>query len=112
MPYIEQTKRNGLDPHIDKLHQELVNMESDDEQNEMERNVQYIFTRLIRKVYGSSSGELTDAIGVLERVKMLHCQTVGELIVNQNKFDNGDILPNNPPVFLDEIVINTNKEIK
>lgn len=112
MPYIEQDKRNILDPHIDALHSELVSLESDDENNEMERNMQYIFTRLIRKVYGSSSSELTDAVGVLERVKMLHCQTVGQTLMEQDKFDNGEILAINSPIYTKEFTIETTKAIK
>ena len=69
MPYILQDKRDRLDPLINALHVELVNMESDDETNNMEGNLNYLVTRQLRMVYGQSYSEFNDAIGVLECIK-------------------------------------------
>ena len=54
MPYIIQEKRDALDPAIDELYHALVGLEADDENNNMEGNMNYLITRLMRKVYGLS----------------------------------------------------------
>ena len=93
MPYIVKEKRHVLDPHIDNLHRELVGLESDDPMNNMEGNLNYIITALLRKVYGKSYAEINAAIGMLECCKLEHYRTVAAPYEDQKKFDNGDVEP-------------------
>lgn len=105
MPYISQTKRVTLDPLIDAMHQELVNLETDDENNNMEGNMNYLITRLIRKVYGQSYREINDAMGMLECVKLEHYRTMAVPYEDQKKYENGDVEAVNTPVILNEVVV-------
>lgn len=92
MPYIKEEKRHPFDPIIDQLHVELVNAESDDENNNMEGNLNYIITRLLMKVYSSPSySEINDAIGVLECCKLEYYRKLAAPLENQKEFENGSV---------------------
>lgn len=92
MPYITQNKRDQVDPAIDQLHKALVDLELDDDKNNMEGNLNYVITRLMRKCYSSNNyGEINDAIGVLSCIMMEHYRTVATPLENQKCFENGDI---------------------
>lgn len=107
MPYILQDKRDRLDPLINALHAELVSLESDDESNNMEGNLNYTVTRLLRMVYGQSYSEFNDAIGVLECIKLEHYTTQAAPYEAQKKFENGDVDSNAKPVTLRAISVET-----
>lgn len=96
MPYIKQEKRNQLDPIINDLHREIVNMELDDrENNNTEGNLNYIVTRLLLKVYGDSVrirySAINDAMGVLSCVMHEFYRKVAAPYENQKEFDNGPV---------------------
>ena len=95
MPYIAEEKRLGLDLEIDDLHQALVNLEQDDEENNMEGNLNYAITRLLMMVYGTKEGtrysQINDAIGVLECIKLEFYRKVASPYEDQKEFDNGSI---------------------
>lgn len=92
MSYIKQHKRNEVDPIIDQLHNALVNLELDEDANNMEGNLNYVITRLLRKCYSSNSyGEINDAMGVLSCIMMEHYRAIATPIQNQKCFENGDI---------------------
>ena len=105
MPYILQDKRDRLDPLINALHAELVSLESDDESNNMEGNLNYLITRLIRMVYGMSYAEVNAAMGMLECIKQEHYRTQAGPYEDQKKFENGDVVGNNDPIILNEVVV-------
>ena len=105
MPYILQDKRDVLDPVINELHSELVNLESDDPENNMEGNLNYLITRLLRMVYGQSYSDFNDAIGVLECIKLEHYITQARPYEEQKKFENGDVLATAEPIVMDETVV-------
>lgn len=105
MPYIKQDKRDILDPVINALHSELVNLESDDESNNMEGNLNYTVTRLLRMVYGQSYSEFNDAIGVLECIKLEHYVTQARPYEEQKKFENGDVAATVEPIVLRTIQV-------
>lgn len=110
MPYIKQDKRDILDPVIDALHAELVNLETDDPQNNMEGNLNYAITRLLRMVYGQSYSEFNDAIGVLECIKLEHYVTQARPYEAQKMFENGDVDATVTPVVLRTITVVENDE--
>lgn len=92
MPYVKQSKRDVLDPIIDDLHQALVELELDDESNNMEGNLNYTFTRLLRKVYTTGNyAEINDAMGVLLCTALEHYRTKAAPYEDQKKHDNGDV---------------------
>lgn len=105
MPYITQIKRGELDKAVDNLHKVLVDLELDDDTNNMEGNLNYSITRLLRTCYGKSYGEINDAIGVLQCIMMEHYRTVAAPYEDQKKFENGDVEINLVSEQLDEIVI-------
>ena len=53
MPYILPSKRDVLDPAIDELLNSLRELESDDPQNSMAGNLNYVLTRLLDRVYST-----------------------------------------------------------
>jgi len=105
VPYIKQIKRDTLDKAVDNLHKVLVNLELDDDTNNMEGNLNYSLTRLLRTCYGESYSEINDAIGVLQCVMMEHYRTVAAPFEDQKKYENGDVEINHISERLDEIVI-------
>ena len=109
MPYIKQDKRMVLDPVIDKLHKVLVDMELDDDENNMEGNLNYIITKLLRMCYGKSYREINDAMGMLSCVMMEHYRTVAAPYEEQKKFDNGDVEVNISGEVIKEVVVKKNE---
>lgn len=105
MPYIPQEKRDVLDPIIDELHRALVGLEADDESNNMEGNMNYLITRLLRKVYGTSYSEINAGIGMLQCVMLEHYRTVAGPYEDQKMFDNGPIEVNLQKIYTTEMVI-------
>ncbi len=105
MPYIAQDKRNTLNTAIDNLHKLLVDLELDDENNNMEGNLNYIITRLLRMCYGESYGEINDAIGMLQCVMLEHYRTVAVPFEKQKIYENGDVEVNLSSETLDEILV-------
>jgi len=105
MPYIPQEKRPDIDRVIDDLHHVLVGLESDDENNNMEGNLNYLITRLLRKVYGTSYTEINAAVGMLNCVILEHYRTIAGPYEDQKKFENGDVEADNTDVHLGEVVV-------
>jgi len=105
MPYIKQEKRKVLDKAVDTLHKVLVNLEIDDDMNNMEGNLNYAITLLLRSCYGNSYREINDSIGVLQCIMLEHYRTVAAPYEDQKKFENGDVEVNLVSEQLDEIVI-------
>lgn len=97
MPYIVEEKRYRLDKEIDKLHQSLVNLELDDDDNNMEGNLNYVITRLLMMVYGDKDAtryaHINDAMGLLECIKLEYYRKVAAPYEDQKEFDNGVIDP-------------------
>ena len=66
MPYIKQEKRDVLDPAIDELLNALRELESDDPNNNMEGNLNYAITRLLKRCYkGAGYRGINDAMGMM-----------------------------------------------
>jgi len=105
MPYIIQEKRDRLDPIIDQLHQELVSLECDDPSNNTEGNLNYLITRLLRKVYGTSYREINDAVGMLNCVILEHYRTVAGPYETQKCFENGDVEVNKKTIATSEVIV-------
>lgn len=105
MPYIPQEKRDSLDPVIDQLHEVLVRLEADDENNNFEGNLNYAITRLLRMCYDTSYRDINDAIGMLECVKLEHYRTVAAPYEDQKKFENGDVDAELTPIILNEVSV-------
>lgn len=109
MPYIDNEKRQDLDPAIEILRQRLVGLESDDENNNMEYNISYVFARLLAIVYGDgesiSFAEITNAMGLLETVKYDFYNRAALPMLNQQVFDNGTITSDVDPMRLSEVVV-------
>ena len=95
MPYIAQEKRDQIDPVLDALHRLLVDLETDDDQNNMEGNINYAITRLLMMVYGDHEttrySQINDAMGVLECIKQEFYRIVAAPYENQKIFDNGPV---------------------
>lgn len=91
MPYIKQERRDVLDPAIMEIFTLLINLQLDDESNNMEENMNYIFTKLLKQCYGDSAGEINDALGVLSAVQLEFFRRVAAPIYDQKIYDNGDV---------------------
>ncbi len=105
MPYIKQDKRDVLDIAINDLHRVLVNLEVDDETNNLEGNLNYTITRLLRMCYGKSYSEINAAVGMLNCVILEHYRTVAAPVEDQKRFDNGDVETGIAPIILPEITV-------
>ena len=99
-----------MDPIIDDLVDALVKLQTDDENNNFEGNLNYSITRLLRKCYSNSYREINDAIGMLECVKLEHYRTQAGPYEDQKKFENGDVEINATPIILNEVVVEKDSE--
>jgi len=106
MPYIKQEKRDCLDSAILNLHAALVNLELDDESNNMDANLNYSITLLLRKCYGETYSDVNSAMGMLSCVAQEHYRTVAAPYEDVKKVENGDIqVDNNPITVISEVVV-------
>lgn len=92
MPYIRKEKRDVLDPHVDRLLTALRGLESDDPSNNMEGNLNYVITRLLKRVYaGGGYAGINDAIGMLECCKLEFYRKDAAPYEDQKEFENGHV---------------------
>jgi hypothetical protein len=97
LPYVKTEKREVLDPYIDPILNALRELESDDDANNMEGNINYVFTRILQHVYpGRSYREVNDAVGLLGCCTLEYYRRIAAPLEDQKAHDNGDVLP--PPV--------------
>jgi len=91
MPYIEQSKRDILDPAIGSLLARLKQLQLDDNVDNMEGNINYIFTKILKQCYGDSYAEINDALGVISGVQLEFYRKVAAPYEDQKIYDNGDV---------------------
>jgi len=93
MPYIIQDKRMVLDSHIESLINALRELECDDAENNMEGNINYIFTRILKRVYpGNRYHQINDAMGILASVQAEYYRKLAAPYEDQKEFENGEII--------------------
>lgn len=91
MPYIKQYKREVLNPTIDEMLNALRELESDDPENDMGGNLNYVITVLLKRCYGEKYSEMAQAVSVLEMTKLEYYRTVAAPYENQKAFENGAV---------------------
>lgn len=91
MPYIKQDKRHVLDPHINGLLNALRELESDDPLNNMEGNLNYIVTTLVKRTMGLGYRGINDAVGMLECCKLELYRKTAAPYEDQKEFENGAV---------------------
>jgi len=91
MPYIKPEKRVAFDNLINDLKKELVNQQLDDPEDNMEGNINYIITRILKKCYGNNYAELNDAMGLLNCITHEFYRKVAAPYEDQKEFDNGTV---------------------
>ena len=95
MPYILSEKRHPLDPIIELMRKELVNLALDDANNNHAGNLNYIFTKLLMISYGTaddtSYANINQAIGVVECVKQEFYRKVAAPYEDKKELENGPI---------------------
>lgn len=95
MPYIVQEKRDVLDSAIEELHHLLVELETDDEHNNMEGNLNYIVSRLLMMVYGNRDttryAQVNDAMGMMLCAALEYYRKVAAPYEDQKEFENGAV---------------------
>lgn len=93
MPYIVQEKRDVLDGPIEQLLNSLRELESDDSQNSMAGNLNYIFTRVLARVYSAPRyNDINEMVGVLECCKQEIYRRLAVPYEEQKRFENGDVI--------------------
>lgn len=96
MPYIKTEKREVLNPSINELLNALRELESDDPENSMAGNLNYVFTRLLDRAYTAPRyDDINEAVGVLECCKLELYRRLAVPYENQKAHDNGDAYDNN-----------------
>jgi hypothetical protein len=91
MPYIKQEKREVLNPAIDEVLNALRELESDDPQNDMGGNLNYMITKILMQCYGTKYSEMAQAVSVLEMAKLEYYRIVAAPYENQKSFENGAV---------------------
>lgn len=92
MPYIKQDKRDVLNPAIKQVVDGLRQLESDDENNNFEGNVNYAITRLLVLAYQKRNyRDINDVVGALECAKLEFYRRRAANYEDQKSHDNGDV---------------------
>ena len=91
MPYIRTEKREVLDPTIAEMLNALRELESDDPENDMGGNLNYIITVLLKRCYGEKYSEMAQAVSVLEMAKLEYYRKVAGPYEDQKEYDNGPV---------------------
>jgi hypothetical protein len=91
MPYIKQEKRVILDGPVDELLNALRELESDDPDNDMGGNLNYVITRLLKRCFGQRYSEMAQAVSVLEMSKLEYYRIMCAPYENQKLHDNGAV---------------------
>jgi hypothetical protein len=92
MPYIVSSKRDVLDEPINAVLNALRELESDDANNDMGGNLNYVITRLLHRCYGVKYSEMAQAVSVLEMAKLEYYRRVAAPYEDQKSYDNGDVV--------------------
>lgn len=91
MPYIKSNKREVLDPVIEDLIQTLRGLQSDDPNDNMQANLNYVISRLFNRIYVANYQEINNALGVLLGVALEYYRRIAVPYENQKYFDEGDV---------------------
>ena len=92
MPYIAQEKREVLEDPIKQVVDALRQLESDDPENVMSGNLNYVFTTILLRVFTSPRyDDMNTIIGILECVKQEYYRRASAPYENQKAHDNGDV---------------------
>lgn len=92
MPYISQAKRDVINPGVNQVVQAFRELESDDENNNFEGNLNYAITAILVRAYGLKSyREINDVVGALECCKLEFYRRSAAPYEDQKSFDNGDV---------------------
>ena len=87
MPYIEKDRRRTLDPLVADLVKELGKVRAED----LDGEISYVITKLLKSSYGLRYYTLNRAIGVLECSKQEFYRTVVGPYEEQKRRERGDI---------------------
>lgn len=91
MPYIKQTNREVIDPAIEEILTALRELESDDPTNSMAGNINYLFTRILNRVYSSPRyDDINEVVGILGCCQQEFYRRVAVPYEEQKRYDNGD----------------------
>jgi len=91
MPYINEEKREVLDPVIEELIQAFRGLQSDDPNDNTEANLNYVLSRLLDHMYTSNYQEMNNALGMLLAVALEYYRRVAAPYENQKRHDEGDV---------------------
>lgn len=91
MPYIAQNKRDTLDPAIDELIAALENLNELDQPDNMEGNINYVFSVVLNRLYTKNYADINNAIGVLNCIALEYYSRFAVPYEAQKAFDNGDV---------------------
>lgn len=92
MPYITVDKRVVLDDSINAILNSLRELECDHPTNNMEGNINYVFTRILKHVYpGTSYREVNDAMGLMTSCQQEYYRKVAAPLEIQKEYENGQV---------------------
>ena len=92
MPYIVPEKRRVLDPVVDDLVRALRDLQLDDTgKDNVEGNLNYVFSAVLNKLYTNNYADINNAIGLLNCIALEYYQRFAVPYEKQKAFDNGDV---------------------
>lgn len=112
MAYVHGFEREILDPAINKLHRAIMDLELDNDENNTQQTMNYAITRLIRMVYGTDGPyqNINDVVGLLESIKLEHYRTCAAPLLDQQKFETGDVDSDKEPIVLNVVTLEAPKD--
>ena len=94
MPYIIPEKREKLDPIVEDLICALTELQSGEGKDNMEGNLNYVFSKVLAELYVENYGDINSAIGLLNCIALEFYTRVAVPYEAQKAFENGDVYNN------------------
>lgn len=91
MPYIVPEKREVLDPVIEELVITLRGLQSDDPNDNIQGNMNYVISRLLDRLYNANYQEINNAVGMMMCATFEYYRRMAVPYENQKIRDNGDV---------------------
>ena len=94
MPYIIPEKREKLDPIVEDLICALTELQGSEGKDNMEGNLNYVFSKVLAELYVENYGDINSAIGLLNCIALEFYTRVAVPYEAQKAFENGDVYNN------------------
>ena len=91
MPYIVERKRRELDPVVEDLITRLRGLQLDDPEDNIEGNLNYVFSTILSRLYNGGYKDINAAMGLLSSIQAEYYRKHAAPYEDQKEYDNGTV---------------------